>query len=223
MRYLVTTVVLCLSIIAHAQTDNEQYEIVMDYSDYQRSLSLQSSSQVLIDNKKYKEALSLITEAINLNNGNADFYLIRALAYSGLKSFKLAMSDVHKAISLAPNQSDMYLLAANVLYKMGQYNDAVAAYGHAIENNDQSEVKVNLANVYFNRGSCHLALEKYHDANSDYEVALELNPSFIGAYHNRGVALKKLEKIDQACESFVTAKNMGSHLSDKYIEKYCSK
>ncbi len=56
---------------------------------------------------------------------------------------------------------------------------------------------VQIAEVYFNRGSAKIDLLDYAGAIAEYSKALEMNPKFAEAYHNRGLA-KKISLITMA-------------------------
>lgn len=62
----------------------------------------------LFDAERYEEALTLYSEAIQLNPNEADFYLNRGLVYDYLERYQEAITDYTHAIHLDPQLSDSY-------------------------------------------------------------------------------------------------------------------
>ncbi len=63
---------------------------------------------------------------------------------------------------------------------------------------EKSEVfLINLvkAEEYYNRGNIKFNLKNYEEAILDYNMAIELNPKFEEAYHNRGVTKRVLKRL----------------------------
>ena len=48
------------------------------------------------------------------------------------------------------------------------------------------------AEEYINRGNAKCELGDYRGAIADYNKAIELNPKYVKAYYNRGIAKKRL-------------------------------
>jgi predicted O-linked N-acetylglucosamine transferase (SPINDLY family) len=56
--------------------------------------------------------------------------------------------------------------------------------------------------LYNNRGSALLALERHREALENYDEAIRLNPEFADAYCNRGNALQRLKQYAAAVENY---------------------
>jgi tetratricopeptide (TPR) repeat protein len=76
--------------------------------------------------------------------------------------------------------------------KLGQYEEALAAYDQAILLGSQN------IDVYFNRGFVLDELGRYEAAVAAYEQAIRLNPQDSSVYINKGHALSKLERYEEA-------------------------
>ncbi|MHC5748220.1 MAG: tetratricopeptide repeat protein, partial [Nostoc sp.] len=95
-------------------------------------------------------------------------YLIRGKAYSNKKDYSSAIADYTKAIKLQPDYADAYYLI---------YDDAKA-----------TQLKSEIADIYFYRGDAYLNQQNYDFAIADYTKVIELQPRYAEAYYNRGRA-----------------------------------
>ncbi len=192
---------------------------VLDVGMYNQHLEFIEEGWKLIRQEKFEAASDQFEKAIEINRGNADAYVGAATAYMHLGEYELAKTRADTAVGLTSNQSDIYFLTGNIAFNSGDYKRAVFAYTFAINNNKSSEVKIDLANGYFNRGNAYLALEEYEKAIGDYNKTLVTKPDFASAYHNRGIAYKNLSETQSACRDFHAAQYFGSTLSEKYLDE----
>ncbi len=84
----------------------------------------------------------------------------------------------------------------NHLFERGQYEEALASYDKAIEQNP------NYPTGWFNRGLALCQLGQYEEAITSYDKAIEQNPDFYQAIFNRGIAYEKLGLLKDAVNSF---------------------
>ena len=76
-----------------------------------------------------------------------------------------------------------------------------------------------------NRGLIYTHSGKLQKALSDFNRAIELNPSEPASYLNRAVAFRKAQKIELACSDLLKAKSLGikqkygSNMTDKMIDE----
>lgn len=73
-----------------------------------------------------------------------------------------------------------YYKKGSAAYKVQKYEEAVANFGQAIQQNPQD------AKAYINRGNSHYNLKEYEAALTDYTHAVKLNPKEVKAFVNRG-------------------------------------
>ena len=81
-------------------------------------------------------------------------------------------------------------------YELGQYEQAVGAYGEAIK------IDPTDAEIYNNRGNAHGALGQHEQAVEDLDEAIRLNPQLTIAYLNRGREYSDLGEYEQAIKDF---------------------
>ena len=61
---------------------------------------------------EHQRAVEDYNKAINLDSNNADAYINRGIAYSGLGKHEAAIKDYDQAIAIAPNNADAYYAKA---------------------------------------------------------------------------------------------------------------
>ena len=78
------------------------------------------------------------------------------------------------------------------------------------------------AEDYFNSGYAKAELKKYRGAIQDYNKVIELNPNFVNAYYNRGIAKIKSGQKDDGCLDFSKAGELGSAKAYEAIKEVCN-
>ena len=79
------------------------------------------------------------------------------------------------------------------------------------------------AETYFFRGNAKYELGLYHEAISDYDKAIRLNPDYAFAYNNRGNAKEKLKQYFAAIADFDTAIRLNPDYADAYHNRGLAK
>lgn len=133
-----------------------------------------------------------------------DYLRLRALIESGFNDNASAERDLKQAMSLAPNNVSIALNYANLLWKMGREQDALALYKHSLQmdpNNhaaltalgylsrdlkdpaDAEKYFLKLAELYpqdyvpyFALGDLYSSMRQFDRAQADYEKAHQLAP-----------------------------------------------
>ena len=215
MKYTFTL----LAVLVFVISGNAQE--IIDQDKHQQNIHLTNEGWDAIGSDSYSESIRLFSEAIKAYSGNTDSYAGRATAYLKTKQFNLARQDALEAIKLSPDQADLHYLLGNILVKLEDYPKAILNYTQALELNEQSEVRIDVYSCHYNRGNAYLISEKYESAVEDFSITLEQKTNFAGAYHNRAIALRHLDKKEDACTDFKTAVHFGSDKSAVYVDQYC--
>jgi tetratricopeptide (TPR) repeat protein len=129
----------------------------------------------------------------------ADFYN-RGLALEGAGHLELALADFNQAIALKPNDPD-YLFSRGLTYAdLGDQNRAIQDFNQALLLDNR------FAAAYYQRGVARIAIPvaqvndpadptlspQYEDevaaAIADFTAATQLEPEFVAAFYQRGLA-----------------------------------
>lgn len=113
-------------------------------------------------------------------------------------SYQDALDD-HQLNQKALAQSNDAKEEGNVLFKDGQYEDALAKYEFALQVAPEIPETVELRSIcHSNRAICYLKLGKYEETVKECSKALELNPAYMKALLRRAEAYEKLERYEEA-------------------------
>jgi len=168
----------------------------------------------------YKQAISNLNQAIELNPSNYLSYLLRGNAKEGLKDFRGAITDYTKAIDVQserhPKPSALpYYSRGNAKNALKDYVGAISDYSKAIEFDPQDYM------AYVNRGVAKESIKDFKGAIADYTKSIELNPKDIIAYKNRGLAKWNLGLKNDACLDFSKAGELGDDEAYEIIKERC--
>ena len=103
--------------------------------------------------------------------------------------------------------------AGNAFFKEGHYAQAIVKYNEAIDLDPEVPA------FYTNRAFCHLKMENHGLVIADATVAIELDKTFVKAYHRRGSAYMALAQFKNALKDFKAAKQLKPNDRD-VLEKY---
>lgn len=151
----------------------------------------------------YGAAIRTLTRAIELNPDFSDAYFRRGICFQLIGEDKMAISDFQQAANLALNAGDRdprsNLWEGFTYAKLGDYHQALRAYGNAIAASDR------YTPAYYNRALTYMQLGDYNKAISDFNDAIRVDPTNADYYFKRGVAYQLLGNNQKASESFAAA------------------
>jgi len=116
-------------------------------------------------------ALVSITEAIDRDGNNAEYYSARAATLNEMESYNEAMNDANEALRLDPGLNEAYYNRGMARMGLGQFNNAIADFETALGNDP-----VHTGSIY-GRGEAYFMLELYNQALEDLEKACNLGIS----------------------------------------------
>jgi len=143
---------------------------------------------VLYNLWRYKEAIKMYDEAIQLNPKNSDAYYNKWIALYNLWRYKEAIKMYDKVIELNPDYVETYYKKWVVLYNLWRYKEAIKMYDKVIE------LKSDYVEAYNYKWVVLYNLWRYKEAMKMYDKAIELNPYYVKAYYNKWIALYNLWK-----------------------------
>ena len=163
-------------------------------------------------------AVRTLTQAIELRSSQPDdatgnflndAYFRRGICFHLIGEDKMAITDFESAAHLTDDPR-ANLWAGFTHAKLGNYNDALKAYGDAIAASDR------YTPAYYNRALTYMMIGDYNKAIADFNDAIRLEPANAEYYFKRGLAYQQLGENQRAAESFAAAiefdnKHAGAH------------
>jgi tetratricopeptide (TPR) repeat protein len=139
-----------------------------------------------------------------------DAYYRRGICFHLIGEDKMAISDFESSAHLVSGDARANLWEGFTYAKLGDYQQALRAYGDAIAASDR------FTPAYYNRGLAYMMLGNYKKAIIDFNDAIRLEPANAEYYFTRGLAYQQMGDHQKASESFSAAiefdkKHAGAH------------
>jgi tetratricopeptide (TPR) repeat protein len=131
---------------------------------------------VHLQRRELAEALQASKEAVELDPGKAEFFIMRADVHRALYQFEEGIKDCNVALKLDPSQANAYRLRGILRFAIKRTEQGLQDLSRAIE-----MVPLN-ARVYATRAGVWFALEKRDESLADWTQAIQVapeNPSYL--------------------------------------------
>ena len=151
---------------------------------------------------KDDEAVQLFTKAIELQGDFAEALLLRGQIYLRQAKLADAMADAEAAIASGKEVESGLLLRGSVKEVENKPEEAEADYRQVLELDPFNQ------QAYTNIGKLYLKNERYADAVSMMDDAIEMSPVFAQAYELRAEAKKLMGDVEGATKDAVAAANL---------------
>ena len=151
-----------------------------------------------IAEKDFGKALELDPECLYA-------YGLRSLVFSKRGDIERAVRDLDRVLQLEPHNKHAQAVRGSLYLEKGDLDRAIRDLDKAVDLDPQN------TNAYKDRG---IAYERKGDlarALEDYDRSLRIRPNQ-AAYVNRGLALLRLSRWDEAKSDLLSARNMGMDL-----------
>jgi len=217
-----TLSILLLFILPMYLSAQETDIIEVDVFDYNREAAgYNDKGYNLLQEKKYKEAVSYFEKAIAVDKTNITYFENLGIALKKIGAFQEMLANYKLAIKFFPDEPDLYYYCGDAYNEMKQYDAAIESYTKAIKVANDDDAVEYLYLYYFNRGNVYLKMKKYKTALGDLNRTIALEPYFHGAFNNRGYIKFNLQDKRGACDDWRKALELGNKTVGKYIAKYC--
>jgi tetratricopeptide (TPR) repeat protein len=166
----------------------------------------------MLEAGEYKEAVSLYTIAVELNQGHPDLYLAyfnRAHALISLEQFEDAESDLDATLDLAPDFSDASKLRGILNLSLGYFEEAAADFDRLIELTPQDPY------AYANRGTALSYLGSFDRALEDFNTSIQLDDTCAECYFNRAQLLLLMDRKEEAQKDLERAGELDPRYRDQ--------
>jgi tetratricopeptide (TPR) repeat protein len=149
--------------------------------------------------KQYGAAIQTFSQSLELNPALGEAYFRRGICFHLINEDKLAVSDFRQAAVINFEDPRGNLWEGFVFAKLGNYHEAIRAYGDAIAASDR------YTPAYVNRGLAYMMLGEYEKAVADFNDAIRIEPTNADYYFKRGVAYQQLADLERARDSYGSA------------------
>ncbi|MBW4639884.1 MAG: tetratricopeptide repeat protein [Gloeocapsa sp. UFS-A4-WI-NPMV-4B04] len=124
-----------------------------------------------------------------------------------------ALIDFNEAILTDPAHERARIVRGELLYKMGEYPQAIDDYSQAIEQNPT------FAYTYIRRGKAYEAVGNYPEAIEDYTEAIDIYPEDGFGYSFRGGVYTKIGNHQKAMADLNKAIELNSGRAEAYVNR----
>jgi tetratricopeptide (TPR) repeat protein len=158
-------------------------------------------SRQFVESGQMEKAVSVLQELSRQHPEDSGVHYLYGLALLGLKDIGAAKFRFEKAVSLDKDNDDARLSFGYTLIVLKEYKRAKGVLSEIVDRNTYSYME----RAFVNLGLNELEQENCTEALGYFERAINLDPTLVTAYFNKGKCLVKLGKIRQAFEAFEKA------------------
>jgi len=165
-----------------------------------------SRGKALAEEGRYKEALELIKEGIEIYPYNAVGYTLLGQIHFLLSNFEKALRYASLALEKDPASDGANgIMGAILHFGFGEHDRALHYYNLAIRH------APNASDHFFNRGQLHRLTGRNGMALEDFNSAINISPFNDTYRRERGIVLKQLGKFEEALIDFYSLLRMNNN------------
>lgn len=189
--------------------------------DRNKAVTLINQADTYIKAEGYSQAITRLKTAIKLDSTIRDAFILINRAFYETDETNSQIEYLKKAKSIYTDDDEFAYQLGKIYQKENKLKAAIAEYDTAIKfsklNGEDYEI---VYDYYANRGICFLKQNLFAKSVEDFDYAIKLNDMKGSIYTNRGIALFKMKKKDEACKSWEKALELGQNVQG-YIDKCC--
>lgn len=141
---------------------------------------IQLAADIFASSKEYSQAINAYSKLIDNKIITSDYFLNRGYCYFQIKNYEKAESDYLKALTLPKPTADQIYDNLSLLYfNSNKFEKAILYSTKRIELNPKNHV------AYIDRGLSKRKLQKYIEAEDDFNKSLQIKPDFFRAFGYR--------------------------------------
>jgi hypothetical protein len=155
----------------------------------------------------------LLLQALPMEPNNPDTLRFLGIIYAQRKDYTQALKYLEAAVKVNPQNGIAHSNQGNVLFELGQLEEAVNAYDKAIK------LAPTYAEAWSNKGNVLYELRRYQEALEHHDRAIALQPAYAEAWSNKGNALYELELYEEALRHHDRAINLNPSYAEAWSNK----
>lgn len=202
-------------------------------------------AEVLIHDDKLEMAEKILSDLKKLDPNNDEVYIQKSNIYSKKGEHELAISELKDALNITEDKSDIYHIIGmeymfmddlekakdyfilclendiedhsalyNVVYCfefLDQFDEAIFYLESFIDKNPYSEV------AWHQKGRMAMYVKNYEDAYNCFDYASLIDENFLGAILEKGKALQKLKRYEEAIQVYKSTFSSGDPSAYTYL------
>jgi len=150
---------------------------------------------ILQESGKLDESVACLERVVCLQPGNPEAHNNLGNTYKRLNRLDRAEAHYAKALSINPNYAEAHSNLSNLLKENGQMERAAAEARLAIDINPR------LADAYINLAGVEISRYRYSEALRWLDALQAFAPAHGGCHNAQAMALKQLDRLDEALDS----------------------
>lgn len=156
----------------------------------------------------------ILPSSLRAQNQALDPLLETGKSFYKVRDLDSAYHYFNLAVAADSASDEAYFRRGLVREKMNDTEGALADYAAA--------VRINPKPVYYNnRGMIFTLREDHLAALEEYDKALALDPDYVQALFNKGIAYHHLGMTEEACRFVGKARDKGFELAENYWQQFC--
>lgn len=177
------------------------------------SIRAVQNATTLNSSRRYAETLELVDAAVARDSTYDQLFLVRGVAYRGLRQFDRAVAAFGKAIALAPGASKAYL------YRGIVYTDDLDLYDRGIQDFRRVlELDPGSTDAMVNIGVALYKAGRNQEAIRQYSEAIPRIPTDGRVVYLRGLAYRAAGDLSNAYADMVKARSLGAMVDQKLLD-----
>jgi len=204
------------------------------------------AGQISFEAKKYNEAITQLTKAIELKPQYSEALELRAKSYDALKMYKEALNDYSNLSAIFTSDMEYVYDHGRMLYELGNYEEAIMKmnriisvkkksmpayeykvlcliakgdYKPALNTCDEALLIKETDKLFYLHGLITYNLRSFSEAENDLASAVYMNDKYYSAYVLLAKTRLELKKYDVGIEDCIAAINADKSLPDAYIAR----
>jgi tetratricopeptide (TPR) repeat protein len=170
-----------------------------------------------IDAEQYKEATENLDKAIEINDKNANYFILRAKAKRLRNKFDPAIKDCSRALLIDPYNDQAFYGRANARSLQGDFELALPDYTKAIELNP------NFEDAYIDQALTYVLIHKRKEGAKVLQTMANKLPKYNDLYIKKGIE-KMLNGDDKgACADWNNVSPKAKLAAENLINIFCGK
>ncbi len=181
----------------------------------QKDKELFDESIEFYNNDKPKKALTLINDAIKINDKVSNYHILKGkILYEINEDVDELFIHVNTGISVEPNSPMPLLTRAEFYEQLLKFQDAIMDYNDALKLAQHDSIKIS---VYNNRGKLYSKLQKPEIGYEDLMKAYQIDSTDEAVLNNLAICLDRLGKPEESYQILLKATRLKPNFTPNWV------